>query len=184
MPKKIKLTVELIPKTCHFSNVRTTVKPSEWDKIRFLAYEKANNQCEICGGNGIDQGYRHRVECHEIWKYNDTKKVQKLVGLIALCPLCHQVKHIGRAMAIGKQAEAFQHLATVNDWDHKQVIEHVAQEFETYKGRSKFSWILDISLLSKAPYEIQLKPTTKRKFKKSFKYKKKRKKRTTRSRPS
>jgi hypothetical protein len=41
-----KLTIELIPSTCH-SNVRTTVKTSEWDKIRFISYEAANNKCDL-----------------------------------------------------------------------------------------------------------------------------------------
>jgi hypothetical protein len=88
MAKKIpkKLEVELIPKTCWWSSVRTMVKPSEWNKIRFISYEKANNICEICSDNGLNQGYKHPVECHEIWHYDDKNKIQKLIGLISLCP--------------------------------------------------------------------------------------------------
>jgi hypothetical protein len=74
-----KLTIELIPSTCHYSNVRTTVKTSEWDKIRFISYEAANNKCEICKETGKTQGYKHNVECHEIWEYNDEDKIQKLL---------------------------------------------------------------------------------------------------------
>jgi hypothetical protein len=32
--------------------------------------------------------------------YNDEDKIQKLIGLISLCPIC--TKHIGRAIAMGK----------------------------------------------------------------------------------
>ena len=64
---KPKLLIELIPKTCHYSNVRTTVSKQEWDKIRFISYAVADNKCEICGDVGTNQGYKHNVECHEIW---------------------------------------------------------------------------------------------------------------------
>lgn len=178
MAKKTKLTIELIPKTCHFSNVRTTLKPKDWDKIRFISYEKAKNQCEICGQTGLEQGYNHRVECHEIWEYNDKEKIQKLVGLISLCPLCHQVKHIGRANAMGKQAEVFKQLEIVNKWSHKEVVQHVAESFEIYKERSKYDWTLDIILLREKPYEISINENAKRKFKKTFKYRKKRKRKS------
>ena len=64
---KGKLLVELIPKTCWFSSVRTTVKPSEWDKLRKMAYTAADNKCGICGELGKEQGHKHDLECHEIW---------------------------------------------------------------------------------------------------------------------
>jgi hypothetical protein len=175
--KKPKLTIELIPKTCHFSSVRTMVTPKEWDKIRFISYEKAKHKCQICGDNGINQGYKHRVECHEIWDYDDTNKVQKLVGLISLCVICHQVKHIGRAMAIGKKKETYDQLAKVNKWTPEDIQRHIDESFELYKERSKHEWTLDISLLSSEPYEIKLKKTTKRKFKVK-KYRKRRKLKT------
>jgi len=85
--KKPKLFVELIPKTCHYSNVRTTVTIAEWDKIRNLSYAAANHKCEVCGDTGKKQGYKHDVECHEIWDYDDVNHIQKLVGLISLCPI-------------------------------------------------------------------------------------------------
>src|ERR1035437_976435 len=103
--KEPKLTIELIPSTCHYSNVRTTVKPIEWNKIRFLSYAAADNMCEVCKDTGKNQGYKHNVECHEIWEYDDVNHIQRLVKLISLCVHCHQVKHIGRAIAIGKEKQ-------------------------------------------------------------------------------
>lgn len=180
--KTPKLFVELVPSTCHFSNVRTTVKPSEWDTIRFMCYEAAGNKCEICGSTGKQQGYKHNVECHEIWDYDDENHIQKLVGLIALCPTCHQVKHIGRAIAIGKQTACFIQLAKVNKWTQKQIDEHILAAFELHKQRSKHQWELDISLLAKAPYNIKLKPMKERVFEVK-KFKKKPKKKTTSTTP-
>jgi 5-methylcytosine-specific restriction endonuclease McrA len=170
-----KLIVELVPSTCFFSNVRSTVTASEWDLIRFISYQKAKHKCEICGSNGLKQGYKHRVECHEIWEYDTNNKVQILAGLISLCPLCHQVKHIGRSFAIGRQVEVFNHLEKVNKWTHKQVVDHVAEAFQIYKERSKHQWKLDLSILSVEPYNLKIKITENRKFKKGF-FKKKRKK--------
>ena len=173
---KPKLAVELIPTTCHFSNVRTTVTSEEWDKIRHLSYAAANNKCEICGSHGKLQGYKHFVECHEIWDYDDINHVQTLVGLISLCPICHQVKHIGRSIAIGKIGVCKQQLAKVNKWTPKEIDDHIVSSFELHKERSKHKWTLDISMLRTEPYSIDIKDTTERIFEvKTFKKKKKKK---------
>ncbi len=174
MAKKIKLSIELIPKTCHFSNVRTTVKPKEWDKIRFISYEKAGNVCEICKDNGKSQGFKHNVECHEIWEYDEENLIQKLIGLISLCPICHQVKHIGRAMAMGKEKVCYAQLAKVNKWTPDQIALHIEESFLIYNKRSQYIWTLDISLLNEEPYDLKI-PTIKKRVFEIKKYKKKRK---------
>lgn len=174
--KNPKLVVELVPSTCHYSNVRTTIKPKDWNKLRFKSYEDAGYVCEICKETGLEQGYKHRLECHEIWDYNDRLKVQKLVGLISLCPLCHATKHIGRANAMGKQHLVFQKLEDVNKWNHKQVVEHVAEAFRVYALRSKHQWHLDLSLLAEEPYNVIVVPKPRRVFQKKKAYKRKRKK--------
>lgn len=142
-----KLTIELIPKTCFGSNVRSLFKPKYWDILRKASYEKAGHVCEICSENGKDQGYRHNVECHEIWTYNDITRTQKLDGLISLCPKCHQVKHFGRTSAIGKQAEAFKHLEKVNNWNHHDCVNHAAESMTEWLERSKYKWYIDLSVL-------------------------------------
>lgn len=144
----IPLTIELVPTTCFFSNVRSQVPPKVWNKLRKESYKNAKYKCEVCGGSGLKQGYKHALECHEIWSYNDEKLIQKLEGLISLCPQCHQVKHIGRTTIIGKQAEAFKHLEIVNGWNHKEVVDYVAEAFITHRWRSNFDWVLDINTLT------------------------------------
>tara|TARA_R100000908_G_C3750970_1_gene145558 strand:- start:1527 stop:2024 length:498 start_codon:yes stop_codon:yes gene_type:complete len=161
-----KLTVELIPKTVFFSNVRTLLKQKYWDLVRKESYAKADYKCEICGDTGKNQGYNHNVECHEIWEYDDKKRLQKLTGLISLCPNCHQVKHFGRTSAIGKQAQAFKHMEKVNNWSHKQCVKHVAEAFEEWNERSKYKWHLDLSYLSdnyKIPAKMLTEAQNKRK---------------------
>ncbi len=38
-----------------------------------------------------------RLECHEVWEYEEQTRVQRLSSLVALCTRCHQVKHWGWA---------------------------------------------------------------------------------------
>jgi hypothetical protein len=142
-----KLTIELIPRTCFFSNVRSNLPKKEWDRIRKISYENANHKCEICGETGKEQGYNRNVDCHEIWAYDDKKCVQILEGLISLCPRCHMTKHFGRSSAVGKQAEVFKHMEKVNGWNHKECLKHLAEAMMLFVERSKMKWLLDIKIL-------------------------------------
>ena len=58
-----RLTIELVPQTCWFSNVRSEVSAADWDRLRKLTSNAAGGRCEVCGGRGP----RWPVECHEIW---------------------------------------------------------------------------------------------------------------------
>lgn len=157
LPKnKKELHCELVPKTCWYSNVRDHVKQSQWDKIRRDSYAKANYKCEICGGSGKDYGRKHDVECHEIWHWNDAEKIQTLIGLISLCPKCHEVKHYGRATILGNDKRARFWLKTINThWEWRDVFKHVEQSIETYKERSKHNWILNMDFL-KEHYDLDV----------------------------
>ena len=50
-PVPPRLTVELVPQTCWFSNVRSEVTSADWNRIRRYVYERAGHSCEICGGS-------------------------------------------------------------------------------------------------------------------------------------
>ena len=166
------LSLELVPKTCHYSSARTILTKKQWDIVRFMAYEEAGNKCKICKQLGKEQGFRHNLEAHEIWEYDDVNNIQSLIGLIALCPKCHLTKHIGRANAMGKQASIFEHIEKVNKWSHLEVLNHLVESFELYKIRSSHEWKLNITLLTQEPYNLELKTPTKRKFDKKKIYKK------------
>jgi len=141
----IKLTAELVPKTTWYSNVRSNVPRSEWDRIRYKVYADAGYVCEICGGIGK----KHPVECHEVWEYDDKTHVQKLVKMIALCPACHSVKHLGRAKAVGIFPQAVAQLMKVNGWDHVKANNYAKAVFDEWKERSKHKWKLDLKGLNK-----------------------------------
>jgi len=139
----MKLTIELVPQTCWFSNVRSSVSSKDWDKLKLLTSKAAGNKCEICGG----VGRQWPVECHEIWEYDDAKKIQRLRGLIALCPNCHEVKHIGYAKVRGRAEMATKHLCKVNNLTAVQGTNYVRASFLQWRDRSQHKWTLDISFL-------------------------------------
>jgi hypothetical protein len=141
-----KLLVELVPQSTWGWNLRSELRPSEWDRLRKATYARAGNRCEVCGG----RGRKHPVECHERWEYDDVNHVQKLVGLEALCPYCHEVRHIGRAMAVGTADRAMIHLDRVNEWTPEQTTAHVTEAFRVWRERSLHQWTLDLSWLNDA----------------------------------
>jgi len=146
------LTIELVPETCWFSNVRSIASDKEWTNLKKITSSKANYRCEICGGKGP----KWPVECHEIWDFNDSKKLQKLVGLIALCPSCHEVKHIGFANTQGRGEIAAKHLATINEWSDDKANKYIQEKFQEWEVRSEYEWELDINYLEQygIVYEI------------------------------
>ena len=141
--KRELLTIELVPKTSWYRNVRSIVSKEDWDRLRKLIYSRAGHVCEICGG----RGKRWPVECHEVFDYDDERRIQKLVRLIALCPSCHEVKHIGLAGVRGRQSAAIAHLAKVNDWTIKDTQFYIEGCFETWHRQSCHPWTLDLSYL-------------------------------------
>lgn len=141
----MKLTIELVPKPLWYSNLRTELPKADWDKLRKEVYRKAAHLCEICGGHGP----RWPVECHELWTYDDEKGIQTLQRLIALCPACHSVKHIGYTQVRGPTAfkRALMHLMKVNRIGKVAVLNMVDEAFHVWRQRSNRDWIQDLSWL-------------------------------------
>lgn len=143
--ESLKLTIELVPKTIWYINLRSLVTKQQWDIIRKKCYSDANNKCEICGDIGKNQGVAHNVDCHEIWQYDDKLYIQKLIGLIALCPNCHLVKHPGYAKSQGKSELVIRQLVKINKMTVDQAIEYIKDAFVIWEKRSRHEWTTDIS---------------------------------------
>lgn len=146
------LTIELVPETCWFSNVRNHVDQDMWKKIKSATFFNAGNKCEICNGTGN----KHPVECHEIFVYDDKKNIQKLKKCIALCPKCHEVKHMGLAGINGREKIAINWLSQINGWSKKETRNYVENKFLEYNLRSIKQWKLDLSWL-KENFGIEIK---------------------------
>lgn len=137
------LTIELVPKTCWFTNVRSCVSSTVWNRLRRLTYEQAGYKCEVCG-------YHKRsgtFHAHEVWFYDDDEHIQKLVALICLCPDCHEVKHIGLARIKGNWWRCIDRLSRINSYDRSTSLKYVDQCFTQWRIRSQHEWTLDISWL-------------------------------------
>ena len=150
---RTRLTVELVPSSCWFSNLRSELSKDEWDALRLPLFEKAGYRCEVCGQRG-GEGKAHRVECHEVWEYDDERHVQRLAGLMVLCPACHEAKHIGYAATVGRAGQARAHLARVNGWTMEMVELYLEAQFEQWSRRSQHEWSLDISWLRQFGIDI------------------------------
>lgn len=147
-----RLTIELIPATAWGSNLRKALRPCHWNRLRFMAYHAANHRCEVCGG----VGRRYRVACHERWHFDDASAVQRLMGVIALCPDCHDVKHFGRAGIQGRGPDALLTLCTVNDWSVEQANRYVRLSFELWEFRKRKAWRLDLDWIKQ--FDLKLRP--------------------------
>ncbi|TAM87647.1 DNA primase [bacterium] len=115
------LFVDLVPSSCFFTNVRTSVAAADWDRLRRFVYERAGRVCEICGARWdpataawAGDGRTRRLDAHERWSYDAVRLVQRLQRIICLCFECHQVTHYGRTSLYGDADAAFAHLARVN----------------------------------------------------------------------
>lgn len=116
--------------------------------MRRAVYRRARYRCEICGG----RGERHPVECHEVWAYDDERHVQRLERLVALCPDCHHVKHLGLASLNGRYDEAVRHLADVNEWTLEEAERYAQAAFARWEERSHHEWTVDTGPLESEAY--------------------------------
>ena len=153
--KELQLKIELVPSTSWYDNLRKVLPKSEWDKIRKAAYVNYGHWCGICGTEG-------RLNCHEIWEYDDKKHIQKLKGFIALCDMCHHVKHIGLTGILASEGKldyekVIEHFMKVNNCDRRTFEEHKKRAFDEWRKRSQHEWHVDLG-----EYEDVIKSVSKR----------------------
>lgn len=154
------LTLELIPTTARQHNIRNLIPRQGWNKIRNGIAKQAKRRCQICGTK------TRSLHTHEIWQYDDSKHIQRLEGLIALCHACHYVKHLDISflenrgpiesyyldiekglskeppIAFKKNLLIVEHLAKVNGWPLNQALKYIEEQLEIWKNRSTHIWRL------------------------------------------
>lgn len=134
----LKLTIELVPSTSWYDNMRKVMSQSDWDVLRKKTYAEYGHKCGICGATG-------RLNCHEVWEYDDQKQVQILKGFVALCDLCHHAKHIGLAKILADEGklsmdDVAAHFCQVNRCDYPVFLCHERDAWATWERRSKQDW--------------------------------------------
>jgi 5-methylcytosine-specific restriction endonuclease McrA len=145
--KNYKLTIELVPSTSWFNNIRAMVSSSDWDTIKSMTFKKAGYRCEICGG----KGHKWPVECHEVWEYDDVNNTQTLTRTIALCPTCHQVKHMGLQLTKfpSRVPRLINHMSKVNNSTRTEMEDYIEECFRVHSERSRCKWTVDVSWIKK-----------------------------------
>jgi hypothetical protein len=154
----IGLFVDLVPSSCWFTNVRTCVDERDWDRLRSMVYDRAENRCEACG-SGRDPQKKRYLEAHERWAYDDAHGRQTLRRLVCLCTPCHGATHYGLATLRGKTHEAEAHLRAVTGLSAPALQQHIATAFSTWQQRSRRTWVLDLSILTDAGIRLNHPPT-------------------------
>ena len=142
--KELKLNFEMIPDSCWYSNLRSMLKPKDWDMVRKSTYSKANGKCMICGRPA------KRLEAHEQWSYDLETETQKLERVIAVCHDCHSVIHIGRTQLMGDEDRAIAHFCKVNDCSYVDYRRALGEANELHRQRNQVGeWKLDLRYLQK-----------------------------------
>jgi len=142
MPEiKLRLMIELVPITCWTKSLRNAMRRSEWDKLRKRVYAEQDNKCRICGGTA-------RLSCHELWEYDDAHLVQRLIGLEAVCGMCHHVTHFGRSEQLAVDGHldleaVIEHFLKVNGVTKEVFESHKQEAFRVFRERSMKDWKID-----------------------------------------
>lgn len=134
------LLPDMLPSSTWEQNIRTVLGTDMWDRIRKHAYKASGFRCEICGEGG-------KLEAHEKFQLINETATQKLVKIMALCPLCHKVHHLGIARRLGMIHEVKAHLLRINRWTPRELESAIQEAYETWEQRSEWDWQLDLSWL-------------------------------------
>jgi hypothetical protein len=138
----MKLKIGLIPETSWRENLRTKMGRTKWDKLRKQILAEQGDVCRICSAT-------EKLQCHEVWKFDDRSNTQRLVGFEAVCSLCHLSEHFGLAQNLAKQGhvnldDVISHFMRVNGITKKEFEAHRAQAFAVWHERSAKQWEVDL----------------------------------------
>ena len=144
------LFVDMVPRSCWFTNVRSCVTQQDWERVRRMVTRRAGQRCEVCGAGPGGQPVSSRLDVHERWAYDEGRAVQALRRLICLCEACHESTHLGLANLRGRAGEALAHLQRVTGMSDAEVSSHVDAANDAFVRRSARVWELDLGMLTEA----------------------------------
>lgn len=150
------ITIDPIPEQNWGINLAHLLPVKEWDKLRKNVYKQYNYKCGICNSEG-------RMNCHEIWNFDDEKYIQKLVGFIALCNKCHDIKHWGRSVAMVHKGQYLseyldlltKHFLKVNKCSQEDFDAHKVEVGNKQQERNKHKYKVDFGILSPDKLVVQ-----------------------------
>lgn len=132
----------MVPQSLWGHNLRALLAKEDWDRIRKETYARAGSRCRVCGGRGP----KWPVEADEGWDYDDTRRIQTLKGVIALCPDCHAVRHWGKTLTEGRSEQALDWMVEINGWTRAQAGQCADDAMALWHRRSEHTdWQCDIA---------------------------------------
>lgn len=146
--RRLILRIELVPSTSWYDNLRKLIPKERWEVLRRKVYAKYGHRCGICKADG-------RMNCHELWEFDEWHRIQKLIGFISLCDMCHHVKHIGLAGILASEGKldyekVVEHFMKVNGCSRQLFELHRKEAFAIWEKRSKFDWKVVVGDFEKA----------------------------------
>lgn len=140
----MRLEMEMLPASTRGVNLRRMLTRAQWSRVRASALRACDERCAICGRRNA------RLECHEVWSFDDVQRIQKLENVIPLCAMCHHVKHIGMA---GRLAQAgrldiwrvVNHTCEVNGCSVDDFYRARDAAYRLAERRSRAAWRVDVS---------------------------------------
>jgi hypothetical protein len=163
----LKLKLELLPELSWNQNLRSHLTPFKWQKLSKYIMSEKNYTCEICGA--VKGAEFKKFDCHEVWEFDETQKLQKLIRLQTLCFLCHNVKHFGYAESqdwIDKEI-LIKHFLKINKVSREVFDHHLSDAGQELSKREEIVWDIqfqdtlekykDIIILNREKREIYLK---------------------------
>lgn len=139
--------VDLIPETSWCASLANLLTSSAWNRVRSGPLLRAGG-CEDCGS-------RDKIECHEIWTYDEDRGVQRLQALRAVCADCHETYHLGLASVRGRYSLALGRLMLINRLDRLELREFEDEIFDKFNRRSEIDWTLDLSIIAGMGLELR-----------------------------
>lgn len=141
---ELKLKLHLIPQTSFYYNLRSYLGRTQWSKLSRRIREKHNYKCQYCGfvEDRINKKY---TNLHEIWKFDEKNKIQKLIGFECICSDCHNIHHWGFSKFKGLNLEyLIKHACRVNNCTPQQFKKHIEKEKEIWYRRSQIKWKIEL----------------------------------------
>ena len=138
---KLKLAIEPRPISTWGVTLASLLPKKDWDQIRHQCYREADYTCTICGEQ------ERQLHAHEKWKFDDKRKIQRLVDVQCCCVLCHDVYHFGRSSQVYSskyQQELINHWCKVNKLTKADFQVHLAQIREINQKRVKIFYVVKV----------------------------------------
>lgn len=139
--KSLQLVIEPRPVSTWGVTLANRLPTREWQTLRRQVFQEAEYKCQLCGA------YKEVLHCHEVWGFDDKKRIQYLDALRCVCETCHNVIHFGRSTFVFKAGylqKLIRHWCVVNDASEADFRRHQAAVRRLSRKRADKAYIVQI----------------------------------------